>query len=527
MVDPPPNEWNASVYIFSQDAQQRENAGEEAAGGTTEEEAAGEASAGEASAAEASAGEASTAKASAGEASAAEATGEGAEGEANSASEEEAEDQDSDAQQAENEGREEEDQGGTASEAEGEADEDGQEATEAEMEAARSVAQKEADEAAEKAKQAVAHAEKKAKEAAEANQDLQGKAKTCVERAQDLLANIKAQGRDVSSIKVMDNKALYMQFAREVKNGNKFPVELAPTYKKGALCMFQTWLQHDCDFFKVLVHHKRGASKETENNEKWEFVKLKKLDYDEEKRNILLSKKKLRGHWCWDPEFVGDDKEVYVLMNTELSFTKKNKTWESIEAEGTAELDNESAKHLLGEDGILAPDQTVSVPRLSDDAHSSFLDCMADANKVGTTKKVRQKPQGGGGDKDDGKADEVHPLTKKQEAEAQLKDMLKQAGEATSWAVSLEEATFKTDLGEQMRSHGQLVWGLCKKLRRLINSKVPVADAVFDMYFARWKTADDWYLAHLKSARTLSKPLAAPAARKEKGKGKGKGAKAK
>jgi hypothetical protein len=59
---------------------------------------------------------------------------------------------------------------------------------------------------------------------------------------------------------------------------------------------------------------------------------------------------------------------------------------------------------------------------------------------------------------------EVIPLTLEQRASGLLPEILKEAGEATNWSVSLTGLGMASDLVENMRQHGEKMWSIYRWL---------------------------------------------------------------
>ena len=79
-------------------------------------------------------------------------------------------------------------------------------------------------------------------------------------------------------------------------------MELAGSFKENPVNLFREWMQNGQNL-KTVAKLNRTATKETEAENKYAWVKLKKLDYTEEMKKDLLERKRRAGFVKPDPEF--------------------------------------------------------------------------------------------------------------------------------------------------------------------------------------------------------------------------------
>ena len=149
-------------------------------------------------------------------------------------------------------------------------------------------------------------------------------------------------------------------------------MELGPSLKKDKADVFRMWLEEG-SLMRVLLRVKRKATKASEGSDKYVWTKERDLKYSPEKKKALIEKKKKLGQWCYDPEFPKDESEIMILVLDTASYTITDRMEESVEAEGKAKLDQESAKGLLGEGGMLEAGRVAAVPHMTDAGQNKFL----------------------------------------------------------------------------------------------------------------------------------------------------------
>ena len=102
---------------------------------------------------------------------------------------------------------------------------------------------------------------------------------------------------------------------------------------------------------------------------------------------------------------------------------------------------------------------------------------------------------------------------------AQMKEIIKQAGAATSLGNALKGATVKTDLDASMHAHGKLLYGIYNEMQELLKADCEDMKK-YEPHLLKVKAADEWYQKHRKSANDLLRPVTAiakakPAAKKK------------
>ena len=84
------------------------------------------------------------------------------------------------------------------------------------------------------------------------------------------------------------------------------------------------------------------------------------------------------------------------------------------------------------------------------------------------------------------------------QAEKLLQAVLKEAGDATNWSVSLAPHKISQDLVSQMRSRGQFMWKMYANLQRLVlHGKDTEAD--YAECFTSIERAMAWYATRCKA----------------------------
>ena len=241
--------------------------------------------------------------------------------------------------------------------------------------------------------------------------------------------------------------AAWAAFSRCAKNRKKWPVTLAPELKSDKQSLFETWLACNRDLEKLVeVVIKKRASKETENDNEWQFRK---------KRDILPmyggnaeKVDKVCKYIIWIPdEALPDDvEERWYRVRVKVAHNRREKTEESFGVEGRASVDDRIAQHLMGEGGALGDNISVNLMGASESEMSKFL---VDASKAEGVKVQRIKPR----ELKEGPADkaEADPL---EEMKGLMPKMLDQAAKARTYGNSIVHRDHGQSLGDSMKAHG-------------------------------------------------------------------------
>lgn len=271
----------------------------------------------------------------------------------------------------------------------------------------------------------------------------------------------KAKLADASGCNSVTHPTWYAQFARDVANRKICPIELGPSLKKDKTDVFRMWLEEG-SLMRVLLRVKRKATKSSEGSDKYIWTKERDLKYAPEKKAKLIQKKKKDGLWCYDPEFPNDESEIMILVLDKSSYVVSDKIEESVSAEGKQNLDQEAAKSLLGEGGMLAAGRVAAVPHMSDAGQSNFL------AGFGGTKQHKGPPPAGNKIQE---AKQVLPETTLDLINTMLPDILKESGEAGKYAVALEPFPVAKPTVDGMKQHAKLMKGLYKRMQKLVIKK--------------------------------------------------------
>ena len=134
------------------------------------------------------------------------------------------------------------------------------------------------------------------------------------------------------------------------------------------------------------MHIVRSSKNETQGVNKMVWTKVRKLDYPEEKKKVVVANCKKLGLFRFDKLFPKDEDEAYVLVDDEKSIAKITTQSEEMKLEAEGEIADEDVEALIA-DG--AP--------LGDDAYECVYATLMDA--VGeqapkTTPKKRTRARG-------------------------------------------------------------------------------------------------------------------------------------
>ncbi|CAL1165491.1 unnamed protein product [Cladocopium goreaui] len=152
------------------------------------------------------------------------------------------------------------------------------------------------------------------------------------------------------------NRAEWAAFSREIKNRQKFPVQLSDHLARDKTDLFNLWLQNGQSLKKVAVVLERRVEAVNTVRTGREGKKKRELEakYPAAKVEQLTALLKSRGMWYWDPDFPGDEEEIYYYAGTGNQIRRDDITAEGMSLRGTANADAPTLEAVAGEGGPLA-----------------------------------------------------------------------------------------------------------------------------------------------------------------------------
>lgn len=252
----------------------------------------------------------------------------------------------------------------------------------------------------------------------------------------------------------------------EVRNKDKFPVQLAPKFRSQRKDIFELWRQHEGDWNTVVLHVERKSSKVTEANGTKSLVRMRDLirnGMPEARAKDLLQRRKAAGQAYKDEDYPDVEEEMTFWYTTDTSYSEKNRVSEEMKVSGEAELSSADAEMIIGDDGILAAGARAAAPLLADKHQMSFAESMSNMlgnDASGRTRYTVPKPgeatgTGTGTNTGTGTGDAgtntKHTLPKV--VAAKLQELQKEIKEATDLQLVLEAHNVCSELEGGMKDH--------------------------------------------------------------------------
>lgn len=225
---------------------------------------------------------------------------------------------------------------------------------------------------------------------------------------------------------------------------------------------------------------KHKAAKITEAVGKKQLVKVRDLvqgGMPQNKAEAIRDKRKAANQTQPDLDFPDDPDELRFWYVVEVSTADINRTEESMEIEGRADLDHEQLEDIGGGDGILAAGLRVAAPGVNDkDALSFAEDTLALLSNEGTGGKVkltRAKPKAentGGGE------EVVVPATARELAQSACDQVMKEMKDAEGYSVIINAHGLCKETANSMQVHAEFLRLQYQQLATLVARDAPVEE---------------------------------------------------
>ncbi|CAK9025439.1 unnamed protein product, partial [Durusdinium trenchii] len=244
------------------------------------------------------------------------------------------------------------------------------------------------------------------------------------------------------------HKAEYDKFSRQCLDRKKFPVSLAPHYMKDKLDVFRAWLQASEQWDAVEVIYERRAERRSKDL----YHK-----YPKEKADGLMRKLKEKGMWYYDPDFDGDEEEIFYYACEGNVLSDESVFVESTTVKGKEVGNKELVEALTGEGGPLAAGAIAGAATATED-----------------------------------EAEKMEPKTVIDQARDNMETCLKKAAEARKHALSLSGTGYGGDLSTQLMNFSAKMEAIYKILQDVTARKVMDEES----YMKHFKIITDktgWY----------------------------------
>ena len=121
------------------------------------------------------------------------------------------------------------------------------------------------------------------------------------------------------------HNAEWKRFMRAASNPNRFSPALTQRLGQDKRQLFQEFLECGCDLDALKVKVSKATTENDKHSETWGWIRAKDLALTEEKRKTHVAKRKAQNRTRWDPDWPGDEDEMWVWDRTSLpSFTREN-----------------------------------------------------------------------------------------------------------------------------------------------------------------------------------------------------------
>ena len=189
------------------------------------------------------------------------------------------------------------------------------------------------------------------------------------------------------------HKAEYDKFSRQCLDRKKFPVSLAPHYMKDKLDVFRAWLQASEQWDAVEVIYERRAERRSKSKKSRAALKARDLyhKYPKEKADGLMRKLKEKGMWYYDPDFDGDEEEIFYYACEGNVLSDESVFVESTTVKGKEVGNKELVEALTGEGGPLAAGAIAGAATATEAGQKALSEAMAGSNVTAAPKKPKKR----------------------------------------------------------------------------------------------------------------------------------------
>ena len=268
---------------------------------------------------------------------------------------------------------------------------------------------------------------------------------------------------DFSKANSVPHKVEYDRFSRQCLDRKKFPVSLAAHFVKDKLDVFRAWLSCGEKWERVEVEFERRAERKSSSKKSRSGTKARDLykKYPKEKADLLMKKLKEKGMWHYDPDFEGDEEEIFYYAS-EGNVMSDESIFRDITKVKGREDSREVAEALTGEGGLLAAGSCAAVQTGSEAGQKAMTEALT-GSSVSAAPKPRPKSK---------EVEKMEPKTVIEQAQDHMDSCLKKAADACKHAISLGGAGYGGDLSTQLMNFSSKMEAVYKLLQDLTARKV-------------------------------------------------------
>ena len=286
----------------------------------------------------------------------------------------------------------------------------------------------------------------------------------------------------------------YKAFIRAIEN-KKFPKDLNANKDQDRLGLFKLWLDNGRDWGSVRLQISRKLEQETKQTQKVGWVKVRKLEYPDEKKKVVVAQAKVEGRIKDDPLFPNDEEEKFILIEVESGFSKTNTKTDAINLQVEGEVTGDEVAALTSPEGILdaGGDGFLGIT----DAIHRALQSTPPPKSAKVPKQAKPKATAGAS------AQHVEADDMSTMLENLRKDILKEAGEARSLSVALQGDDMSVNLVDSFKRHSDFLYAAYSSINELIKQKqtdladvaplMETLDSAMAWYSTRSQAAKAWW----------------------------------
>lgn len=299
------------------------------------------------------------------------------------------------------------------------------------------------------------------------------------------------------------HKPQWDKFSRQCIDRRKFPCTLAAHFLRDKTDLFRCWLAQSEDWSKVEVVMQRKAEKVTTNRKEREGTKARDIlkKYPKEKAESLMANLKKKGLWYYDPDFEGDEEEIYYYTNSGNKLRNDDVTTEGASVNIRDKGNKELAEALIDpEGGMLASGIQPEVQAATEEGQKNLLEALNSAQVQKAKKAKTEKTE---------KTEKAEPKTLDELAAAKMEECLKKGAEGRKFAIALESLEYSGDLAKQLFTFSTKMEQVFKRLQEL-RTKKETDPNLYEKHFTIIEEKLTWYAKAESAAKALQNGLGKP-----------------
>ncbi len=236
------------------------------------------------------------------------------------------------------------------------------------------------------------------------------------------------------------HKNEYMQFLRQCRNRKTFPVSLHEQYSKDPVGLFRMFLDNDCDVKQVALQVTREAQTKTMLGTEYVAVRQERLEelYGKADAQVIMERKIKKGLCVADDEFPDKPERRLYWIKEKQNLKLADITSDKVSAQAATRLSNTEVEEALSAGGLLQKAAVGLGSRGDAIGGKSLTDMLARSVKTPPKPKAKPAPAA------------LPPDSPAMRAEAVMEKLLKEAGEARGYSLSLKAFKMSNELVDQL-----------------------------------------------------------------------------